>query len=247
MPDKEKLGIFFGCTTTGAPHLLEGLEDFLRNAGLDFVPLGKDLCCGVPLELSGHHEEARKFTKKVAEELKSSGITKLVTSCPHCFLMFSAEFPAKFGIVLPFQIQHFVQFADDLLKQGRIKLKKTKNLRILYHDPCAIGRQGPGLYDEPRRVLSSCVQVIEADRNKVLGTCCGGGGLLRASLPKLAVAAAKRKIKDDVIPKEVAIIVTSCPFCTLNLSDGAAELDELKIDVFDLPMFLSEHMEKGKS
>lgn len=243
MTGEEKLGVFFGCTTAGAPHLLTGLETFLARAKIDYVELGKDLCCGVPLTLSGYHEEAKAHVKKVADMLTATRITKLVTSCPHCFLMFTSEFGEKFGIELGFQIRHFVEFADELLKEGRIKLKNSKDLKIVYHDPCAIGRQGPGLYDEPRRVLQECVEVAEADRNRVLGTCCGGGGLLRASLPKLAVAAARRKIADDFLDKGTDTIVTSCPFCTLNLADGAAEIDERELNVFDLPMFLAEHME----
>lgn len=243
MPNHEKLGVFFGCTTAGAPHLLKGLENFLSKAKIEYVPLGKDLCCGVPLTLAGYHDEAKDYVKKVADRLISTGITKMVTSCPHCYMMFACEYPEEFGIKLPFKIMHFVEFADELLRKGQIKLKNRKDVRILYHDPCGIGRRGPGLYDEPRRVLEACVQVIEADRNRVLGTCCGGGGLLRASLPKLAVAAAKRKITDDIMPKEVDTIVTSCPFCTLNLADGAAEIEDKELNVFDLPMFLAEQME----
>jgi len=245
MTDKEKLGVFFGCTTAGAPHLLAGLEGFLAKAKIDYIELGKDLCCGVPLTLSGYHEEAEAYVRKVADALNSTGITRMVTSCPHCFLMFAREFGERFGVKLDFEVLHFVQFADELLKQGRIKLKSSKDLKIVYHDPCAIGRQGPGLYEEPRRVLEACVEVVETDRNRLMGTCCGGGGLLRASLPKLAVAAARRKIRDDIMPKEVTTIVTSCPFCTLNLTDGAAEIEGVELNVFDLPQFLTEHMEEA--
>jgi glycolate oxidase len=244
MSQKEKIGVFFGCTTAGAPELLQGLEGFLAKAKIDYIPLGKDICCGVPLLLSGYAEEAKKHAKEVADLLSAAGITRLVTSCPHCYEMFSCEFDDKFGIKLGFEIQHFVEFASKLLDEGKLRLKKHKDLRILYHDPCGIGRRGKGLFEEPRRVLSECVQIVEADRNRVLGTCCGGGGLLRASLPKLAVAAARRKIADDVLPKEVETIVTSCPFCTLNLSDGAAEIEGKKINVFDLPQFLSDNMEE---
>jgi heterodisulfide reductase subunit D len=244
MAEQVKLGVFFGCTTTGAPHLLEGLEGFLRKAKIDYAPLGKNLCCGVPLKLSGYHDEAAGFAKKVAEKLKASGITQLVTSCPHCYMMLRCEYPDEFGIELPFEVLHFVEFADGLLKRGEIKLKNRKQVKIFYHDSCGIGRRGPGLYDEPRRVLESCVRVIEANRNKVLGTCCGGGGLLRASLPKLAVAAATRKIRDDVLPKGIDTIVTSCPFCTLNLAEGAEEIREKDINVFDLPQFLSDNMKE---
>lgn len=243
MNTEEKLGVFFGCTTAGAPHLLEGLEEFLKKAGIDYVPLGKDLCCGVPLTLSGYHEEAKEHVKKVADTLVKSGITRLVTSCPHCYLMFSDEFPGKFGIELGFEVVHFVEFVDMLMAGGKLKFKTDKKVKIVYHDPCAIGRQGPGLYNEPRRVLASCAEVVEADRTRELGTCCGGGGLLRASLPKLAVAAARRKIADDFLDKGVDIIVTSCPFCTLNLTDGSEEIDERDLSVFDLPMFLADHME----
>jgi heterodisulfide reductase subunit D len=244
MTKNEKLGVFFGCTTAGAPHLLEGLEGFLKKAKIDYVPLGKDLCCGVPLTLAGYHKEAKDYVKKVANKLIATGITRLVTSCPHCYMMFRCEYPEEFGIKLPFEVLHFVEFADELLREGRIKLKNRKGVRIFYHDPCGIGRRGPGLYEEPRRVLKSCVQVIEADRNRVLGTCCGGGGLLRASLPKLAVAAATRKIRNDFLEKDADIIVTSCPFCTLNLAEGAAEITDKEINVFDLPQFLAENMEK---
>lgn len=244
MSKSEKTGIFFGCTTAGAPALLAGLEGFLAKAKIEYIALGKDICCGVPLLLSGYEEEAKAHARKVEKVLSASGVTRLVTSCPHCYMMFSCEFPERFGIKLESDVLHFVEFADSLLREGKIKIKNNKDMKILYHDPCGIGRQGKGLFEEPRRVLAECVEVIEADRNRMMGTCCGGGGLIRASLPKLAVAAAKRKIVDDVLPKEVENIVTSCPFCTLNLSDGAAELDEQKINVFDLPQFLFENMEE---
>ncbi len=244
MSKSDKIGIFFGCTTAGAPALLAGLEGFLAKAKIDYVTLGKDICCGVPLLLSGYDEETEAHAKKVAKLLTDSGITLLVTSCPHCYVMFSCEFPERFGINLEFDVLHFVEFADRLLSEGKIRLANHKDLKILYHDPCGTGRQGKGLFDEPRRVLGECVEVVEADRNRMMGTCCGGGGLLRASLPKLAVAAAKRKIVDDVLSKNVETVVTSCPFCTLNLSDGAAELEEQKINVFDLPQFLFENLEE---
>ncbi|MBD3285345.1 hypothetical protein GF359_02880 [candidate division WOR-3 bacterium] len=244
MPDKEKLGVFFGCTTVGAPHLLEGLVGFLVKARIDYVPLGKDLCCGVPLLLAGYHREAGAHVQRVKKHMVEAGITRMVTSCPHCYLMFREGFPNDFGIELGFETMHFVEFAVELLNQGKIKLKLHKDMKIVYHDPCGIGRRGPGLHQEPRSVLASCAEVVEAERADKLGTCCGGGGLLRASLPKLAVAAAKRKIIDDYLNKGTDIIVTSCPFCTLNLTDGAGEITERGFNVFDLPMFLAENMEE---
>lgn len=244
MTGEAKLGVFFGCTTAGAPHLLEGLEGFLSKAKIEYLPLGKDICCGVPLLLSGYDEEAGTHARKVAKYLTDTGITGLITSCPHCYLMFTSEFKDRFGIELGFGVQHFVEFADELLRSGRIKLRNRKDVRIAYHDPCGIGRRGPGLYEEPRRVLEACVEVVEATRNRVLGTCCGGGGLLRASLPKLAVAAARRKIKDDFTDEGVDTVVTSCPFCALNLSEGAVEIEGREINVFDLPQFLSLNLEE---
>ena len=69
------------------------------------------------------------------------------------------------------------------IKEGRIKLDKTRfKGPATYHDPCNYGRKaqkwfGHGFFDEPRWILSQCVENwIDLYPAKMNQICCGGGG-----------------------------------------------------------------------
>lgn len=233
-------GVFFGCTTRSNPLLIEPLERLFKLVGLEYRPLGKDLCCGAPLLLTGHKEEAKTQAKKVLES--ANGVDLIITPCPHCYTTLKKEYPSLLGKENPFKVLHFSAFAHQLMKEGKINLKKELRKTLTYHDPCYVGRQGDGIYDEPREVIRSIkgVRFKELPLSREISTCCGGGGLLRAYLPKLSRTVAEEKIERQVIPLEVDGIVTSCPFCYVNLSEGA---EGRNIDVYDLPSLLLSLME----
>jgi Fe-S oxidoreductase len=127
-----------------------------------------------------------------------------------------------------------------LIRKGELKIKKEFNRKVVYHDPCYLGRQGDGIYDEPRNILKSIqgLEILEFEQNRDKSTCCGGGGLLRAFLPKLSVEVAKEKIELQT-PQNVDGIVSCCPFCDINLKEGADEI-KTKIKVYDLVNILEE-------
>ena len=71
----------------------------------------------------------------------------------------------------------------DYIRQGRIRLDKRRfDVRATYHDPCNYCRKaeklfGHGFYDEPRWILSQCLENwvdLYPTRNHQI--CCGGGG-----------------------------------------------------------------------
>ncbi|RKZ20740.1 hypothetical protein DRQ16_04475 [bacterium] len=234
-------GVFFGCTTRSNPLLIEPLERFLELAGVEYKPLGKDLCCGAPLLLTGHMEEAREQAGKVRES--AEGIDVIITPCPHCYTTLKKEYPHLLGDENPFKVVHFSAFAHELVKEGKITLKKELKKTLTYHDPCYVGRQGDGIYEEPREVIKAIkgVEFRELPLSRERSTCCGGGGLLRAYLPKLSRTVAEEKIERQVIPLGVDGIVTSCPFCYVNLAEGA---EGKEIEVYDLPSLLLSLMEE---
>lgn len=239
------LGIFFGCTTMIEENLRKALETFLEKTGIEHERLGTDQCCGIPLVLSGSIEEAKQHARRVVEQTKAKNVHKLVTSCPHCYTAFSHEYPDLLGIEVPFQTLHFSQFARELIKDGKIKPSKRVALTLTYHDPCYLGRKGNDIYDEPRQVLLAIpgIQLKEMGFNRRQTTCCGAGGLLRAVLPKLSVEIAKEKIESQVVPIGAEGIVSSCPFCYLNLREGAAELPEKGIGAYDLVQLLAQALD----
>lgn len=240
------VGVFFGCTILLFKELRSALEAFFRKAKIPYDPFGIDRCCGIPLLLAGLHKEAEENAKRLVEDISGKGISTLVTTCPHCYRAFSSEFPGRFGLSIPFKTRHFTQFVADLIRKGKIRLTKPIDLKLSYHDPCYLGRMGEKIYREPREVLASIpgLELEELEHNRDQATCCGGGGLVRAYLPILSAAIAREKIESQACPAGVAGIVSSCPFCYFNLKEGAEELEEGEIDVYDLAQLLVQSMEE---
>jgi Fe-S oxidoreductase len=71
----------------------------------------------------------------------------------------------------------------EYIRQGRIRLDRSRfPQRVAYHDPCNYGRKaqmkfGHGFFEEPRWILSQCVENwVDLYPNRMHQTCCGGGG-----------------------------------------------------------------------
>ena len=77
----------------------------------------------------------------------------------------------------PFKVITFVELIERYLREGRIKLDKSKTKgRITYHDPCQIARNG-GIYEEPRDILKHLTDdFVDMEPNRQANWCCGGGG-----------------------------------------------------------------------
>lgn len=236
-------GIFYGCTTRANTQLKGNLDRVLEDIGEEIIPEGLDICCGAPLILAGYIDEAKKQAEKVIHRIEEKGIDTLITPCPHCFTIIGKEYSELLGIDTEgISVLHITQFLIDAIKNGKLKFKNEVKMKISYHDPCYIGRQGPGIYDEPREILSSIpgIELIDTELTKEKATCCGGGGLLRAYLPRLSVEVAKEKMETQFSPLGVDTVVSSCPFCFLNLAEGAEGTD---IQVKDILEILIKAME----
>lgn len=234
-------GVFFGCTLLLQEELRNSLENFLKKINLDYEPIGVDECCGIPLILSGFIDEAKIHGNKVIKKIYEKNIDTIITHCPHCYTAFKHEYPEKLGIKHNIPVFHFIQFVWDLIKDGKVRLEKQVNLKVVYHDPCYIGRQGDKIFEEPRNILNSIngLKLFEFELNQEKSTCCGGGGLLRAVYPKISVEVAKEKIELQARPLGVDAIVSCCPFCDVNIKEGANEL-KTDIKVYDIVNILEE-------
>lgn len=120
----------------------------------------------------------------------------------------------------PFKVITFVELIARYLKQGRIKLDKSKlKGKVTYHDPCQIARQG-GIYEEPRYVLGFLTDdFVECTPNRQANWCCGGGGGLVAMGEKdFRMKSAKVKA-DQVTATGAEVLCTACENCHTQLSD----------------------------
>lgn len=207
----------------------ESVESVLREAKVGFDQLDEEGCCYFPIFLAGHADLARKR----AEELLNvfSEYRTLVTPCPACYRMFKQIFPEEIGVKVGPEVLHTSQFFLRLIREGRLKLAKEVNMKVMYHDPCELGRHS-GVYEEPRELISLIpgIKIFNPRYERENAICCGGGGLLPAFSPSIAAKAAARKLEEeDRIPEDLEAVVTCCPQCISNLRAGIRYLNNKKL------------------
>ena len=109
-----------------------------------------------------------------------------------------------------------------LLESGRLIPRKPLEERITYHDSCYLGRYN-GIYEAPRQLLRALpgVQLVEMERSRSRGMCCGAGG----GLMWMEERAGKRINEartEQALSTEPTIISSACPYCLTMLEDGVS-------------------------
>jgi Fe-S oxidoreductase len=122
----------------------------------------------------------------------------------------------------PFKVSSITEVHARYLREGRIKLDKSKfNEAITYHDPCQIARNG-GVIDEPRYILQHLTDDFRdmAPDPKYNWCCGGGGGLVALGEETLEFRMDSSRVKADQVKKSGAkILATACENCHTQLSN----------------------------
>jgi len=210
----------------------------------------KEICCGGIADNVGDKKSFEEIAKKNLDMFKATGAKTIVTNCPGCFMAFSEKYARLQKIDtkdLPYRVVHSTQFIAELLASGKLKLTKPVDMTVTWHDPCHLGRRGEpykhwegkrvkfglteptremnrgenGIYEAPRDILKAIpgLRLVEMERIKEYSWCCGSGGGAKSAYPDFALATAKERI-EEAEATGAAAIVTACPWCESNLSDG---------------------------
>ncbi|MDB4442084.1 (Fe-S)-binding protein [bacterium] len=122
----------------------------------------------------------------------------------------------------PFKVVSITEVHARYLREGRIKLDKTKlNGAVTYHDPCQIARNA-GVMDEPRYILQHLTDDFrEMTPEPKYNWCCGGGGgLVALGEETLDFRMKSSRIKADQVKETGAtILATACENCHTQLSN----------------------------
>jgi len=133
----------------------------------------------------------------------------------------------------PFQVSSVTQVHARYLREGRIKLDKSRFTEpITYHDPCQIARNG-GVIDEPRYILQHLTDDFRDMTDDVrYNWCCGGGGgLVALGEDTLDFRMKSSKVKVDQVKATGAkILSTACENCHTQLSNLNEHYD-MEVDV----------------
>ena len=161
------------------------------------------------------------------ELLKTKGVKKIITNCPHCFNTIRNEYPAFDGY---FEVTHHTTFLAKLLEDGRLEPKHELPMAVTYHDSCYLGRHN-GNYSSPRNIVDALPggERIEMPRNRENAFCCGAGGghmwMEESKGKRINVART-----EEAYSTGAKIVATACPFCIQMFEDGipTVEPDEEK-------------------
>ena len=149
----------------------------------------------------------------------------VVTGCPGCRLTLEDIYRAR-GMGGDFQVLHMTQFLARLLEEGRLRPQKRPRGKVIWHDPCELGRVGERIYRSPRRILDMVLGEdgwLEFPQNHDKGTCCGGGGAFKGINDDVAVRIAARKM-EEAEALGASVVVTACPTCRFNFNHAVQTL-----------------------
>ena len=122
----------------------------------------------------------------------------------------------------PFKVISITEAHARYLKQGRIRLDKSKHPGpITYHDPCQIARNA-GVFDEARYIIGHLTDDFREMTDDIrYNWCCGGGGgLVALGEETLDFRMKSSRVKVDQVKATGAhILSTACENCHTQLSN----------------------------
>ena len=206
----------------------------LDKAGISWGILGKDeLCCGESCRRLGNEYVFDLMVKENLKLFDEKGVKKIITQCPHCYSTLKNDY-AQYGAEL--EVVHHTELIQRLLEEGKLKLRENSHLgTIVYHDSCYLGRYN-GIYDAPRRVVSSATgrAPAEMERNRENAFCCGaGGGRMWMEEQEGTLINVARV--EEALAKKPETVCVCCPYCMTMFEDGLKDKEaDAEVRVLDL-------------
>ncbi|MEM2517755.1 MAG: (Fe-S)-binding protein [Candidatus Bathyarchaeia archaeon] len=214
---------YVGCVGSYDARSMEAtkaLAEILLKCGLSFGVLGSDEGCdGNEVNLLGERGLFQILAERNIQKFIQLDVKKIVTLCPHAYNAIKNEYP-KFGG--NFEVMHYTQLLNQLIKHGRLEALKKVKAKVTYHDSCFLGRYNR-IYDAPREILKSIpgVKLIEMPRNRENSLCCGGGGAnFYTSLLRDGENVPSRLRVREAYKTGAEILAVACPICLIMLEDA---------------------------
>jgi Fe-S oxidoreductase len=271
--DKADLLYFVGCTASYTnPEIARATAKILNATGTPFMLMEDEWCCGNTLQSVGMLDEARELARRNIDRVQSTGARRVLLSCAEGYRMWKVEYPKLLNIAtadLPFEVVHLTELADELLRQGSLRMTRPVNARVTYHDSCSISRLADpwtpwsgergwmgtvspplkrrrgtqGLYAQPRNVISNIpgIDFVEMIRIRENAFCCGAGRGTKEAFPTLASSSARHRLEEV---KEIGaeVLVSACPWCKNNFAQAVRE-DGEAVKVMDFSELILASLE----
>jgi Fe-S oxidoreductase len=223
--------------------IAQSFTRLMNEAGIKFAILGnKESNSGDTPRRFGNEFLFQELAQKNIAEFKKYGVRKIVTIDPHAYNSLKNEYP---DLGFAAEVYHHTELLAEWIKEGRLQPKYEVNETITYHDSCYLGRYNQ-VYDPPRDILKAIpgVKLIEMERNRENGMCCGAGG----GLMWMEETAGKRvniARTEQALQVKPTVISSGCPYCLTMLSDGTKAMEvESSVQTLDVAELLERSIVK---
>jgi len=212
------------------------LARLMQRAGVRFAIMAEESCTCESARRLGEEYLYQTATKANVVNMEQYTFDRVVCHCPHCFNTMANEFPQFGG---NYEVVHHTQLLRELIDSGRLSVPATARDRVVFHDSCYLGRYNRE-FEAPRASLRAAgVDVLEPERTREDGLCCGGGG------GKMWFeSSAERDVNlirmEELLSTKPDAIGVACPFCLTMLDSARSTLDVQDVAVKDVAEVLAD-------
>jgi Fe-S oxidoreductase len=227
------------------PRGQQAAQAFARVAtalGVDWAIVGpEEKTVADSQRLAGEKGLFEAMMEDVVATLAKYQFDRIVTPDPHAYNAFTKIYP-QYGHT--YEVLHYTQLLAPLV--DRAEFVKDVDLDLTFHDPCYLGRHG-GEYDAPRVLLKAIpgVNLIEMERSRENGYCCGGGGggmwLDGFTANHTSERLSERRVREAAETGAKALAVC-CPYEVSRFEDGVKSTGNEGMRVPDIIELLDEAM-----
>jgi len=255
--------LWLGCMGAYDPRgreIVLALVRVMRHLGVTFGVLRKERCTGDPVRRLGNDLLFQQLAESNLEALAQSKTKKIISICPHCVRTIQehwkeygtppavehhSEFLARhLGELSLLSGHEFTRAENDDKKTGALGPEDPGKEKIVFHDPCYLGRYR-GLYDEPRRVAALAGELVEAPRSREHSFCCGAGGGL-AFLGEEKGERVSHVRAAELTATGAKVVAAACPFCNTMFRDAFAAKGDGSPELMDIAEIAAKKLASGE-
>jgi len=188
------------------------LVRILRYLNITYGVLKKERCTGDSARRLGNDLAFQQLAEYNLNNIKAVSPKKMLSICPHCVRTMNTDW-REFGADLA--VEHHSTF---LARVGSQLPSAPTEEKVVYHDPCYLGRY-LNTYDEPRAVIAQSATVVEAPKNRERSFCCGAGGGLAFLGEEHGTRVNETRAK-ELVATGASTVGVACPFCNTMFKDA---------------------------
>lgn len=197
-----------GCALSSySPNLVKEIYKHLRTVlpGINII----QQCCGQPTKTVGDNKRFDAYYKRFENDISYMDVDVVVNACENCNIILKENSPDIKAVTLYEVLDKY-----GIPKEKEHAYSSIKSIAL--HDPCPT-RNLDSLHQSVRNLLNLMdVNFEEFKHNRKKTECCGSGGMLELTNPKLAI----KQMKSRANQTKCENIITYCQSCSESMIRG---------------------------